>query len=207
MTQKAALAKPCRVTHLYHLDAPAADFAAALDAAPGRDPWQGGYLTPGQFAPVVVHGREGRIVRPLFWGFPPPPRGDNFVPFVRNLESPFWIGNLRHTSLRCLIPATSFSLWSTAPDGRRVQQRIGLPDGGVFAIAGTWRDTTDAMHFAMLLTDACPIVSRLGGASMPVILPRGDQDAWMQADWKEAKDLVRPYWGQMVATDPRTSSP
>lgn len=40
--------------HLYRLDATAEIAAQALGADAGRDPWAGGYVTPGRPAPVVV---------------------------------------------------------------------------------------------------------------------------------------------------------
>jgi putative SOS response-associated peptidase YedK len=47
---------------------------------------------------------------PRQWGVPPPQshslRVEHPVTHVRNLDSPFWIGTLRHTQFRCLVPMT-----------------------------------------------------------------------------------------------------
>src|SRR5262245_64417779 len=109
------------MTALYRLDAPAHAVARHFAASAGDDPWQGGYVAPGAFAPVVTTGREfvagprpqagdpPRRMIPRLWGVPPPPGAGNAggVTAVRNLESPFWIGNLRNSEFRCPVPATS----------------------------------------------------------------------------------------------------
>jgi putative SOS response-associated peptidase YedK len=113
------------------------------------------------------------------------------VASVRNLESPFWIGNLRHSELRCLIPATHFE--SGTGKERRWYRVAEEP---VFAIAGIWRDLTDMPVFAMLVTDTSaalmPVEGKGASASMPLILRPSDHDRWLRADWKVAQQLVRP---------------
>src|SRR6185503_5989977 len=103
----------------------AAAIAAAFGADAGADPWAGGHVSPGQFAPVITAGREfvagpsragqPRRMVPRLWGVPPPPSaGDGPRPgvvSVRNPDSPFWIGNLRNPEFRCLVPATAFMVW------------------------------------------------------------------------------------------------
>lgn len=71
------------MTMLYRLDADAATIAAHFGALAGDDPWRGGTIAPGQFAPVVTAGREAvagprqpaapRRLIPRLWGVPPPP--------------------------------------------------------------------------------------------------------------------------------------
>src|SRR3546814_16369480 len=113
--------------NLYRLDAPAAAVAAALGAEAGDDPWRGDYVAPGRPAPVIVgDGRGGtrRYLRPKLWGVPPPPRGTQPITPVRSLASPFWLGQLPHAELRCLVPATSFALGPGA-GGRSAALRVG----------------------------------------------------------------------------------
>ena len=137
----------------------------------------------------------------MHWGFPAPgqsaeitpPGGMRWVSYVRNLESPFWIGNLRHVGLRCLIPLTSFVV-SRGSKGGQLQCRIDARP--VFAAAGIWRDLTDMPVFAELATEPSaaliPVEGKGASASMPLILQRADHDRWLRADWKEAKELVQP---------------
>ncbi len=185
----------------YQLNVPSPDIAQAFDAHMGPDPWKGGMPEVGQFAPVITRGGRGggRVIRPMHWGYPPPGQPTEgigagpprWIPAVRNLESPYWIGNLRHTELRCLIPATAFE------SGTGAERRwYAVADEPVFAIAGIWRDLTDMPVFAMLTTDPAvallPVEGKGASASMPVILRAADQERWLHDDWKTAKALVKP---------------
>jgi hypothetical protein len=99
---------------------------------------------------IVSDGRGGsrRYLRPKLWGVPPPPQGDRPVTTVRNLQSPFWIGTLRHAELRCLIPATAFAYWSGS-EGAKRQHWFSVPSRPVFAFAGILRQGEDWPCFAI----------------------------------------------------------
>lgn len=190
------------MTSHYRLNAASDQVAAALVANQGPDPWSGGVLSPGEFAPVVTRSQKTgqRVIRPIVWGYPAPgPEGVSasgevrWVPTVRNLESPFWIGNLRHSELRCLIPATAFML-----RGKGRENWFAVPDSPVFAFAGIWRDLTDMPVFAILVTDASGDAKNAGANTMPCILEADQYDRWLRADWKEAQDLVAPYAGALT---------
>jgi putative SOS response-associated peptidase YedK len=191
------------VCNLYRLDAPANQIAYVFDAEQGADPWDGGYVAPGKFGPVITtrqatsHRRE-RVMRPMHWGFPPPPRGDRLVTNVRNLESPFWIGTLKHTELRCLVPVTQFQEWS-GEKGAKQQHWFSLPSAPLFAFAGIWRDITEAPVFAFLTTEPNELVRPVHPKAMPLILHPEDYDVWLNADWKDAQKLVAPFPSQLMA--------
>jgi putative SOS response-associated peptidase YedK len=204
------------MTTLYRLDAAAAAIAAAFAARAGADPWAGGPVAPGQFAPVITAGREfiagprpagkpleARMV-PRLWGVPPPPSvRDNAraVLTVRNLESPFWIGNLRNSEFRCLLPATAFMVWLDGRDaqGRRRQAWFGCADQPLFAFAGVWKDV-EVPGFALLTCPANAAMREVGCETMPVILPPGPaaHDDWLHADWGRAARLVAPYSSSLM---------
>lgn len=134
----------------------------------------------------------------MFWGVPPPPRGDAPVTTVRNLTSPFWIGTLRHTELRCLVPATAFPLWS-GQQGRRHQHWATVADRPIFAFAAIIRYADDLPHFALLATEPNPMLARFNAAAMPLILHAGDEERWLTAEWKgDADRLVAPFPGQLM---------
>mgnify|MGYP000927590785 CR=1 FL=1 len=197
--------------NLYRLDAPANQIAMTFAAEQGADPWPGGYVAPGKFAPVVVEGREGRRIVPRQWGVPPPAtaRQDGRyrpVTNVRNLTSPFWIGTLRHTQFRCLVPVTRFQEWGAAPSGGgrvpRTQHWFSVPSEPIFAFAGIWRDS-EVPSFAFLTTEPNSLVERVHPKAMPVILHPEDYDRWLTADWKEAERLVEPFPAQLMLADQR----
>jgi putative SOS response-associated peptidase YedK len=195
------------MTSHYRLAAHSAQIAAAFGADAGPDPWSGGDILTGTFAPVIARaGKSGnRLIRPMHWGYPPPgastealgPNPPRWVAQVRNIESPYWIGNLRHVSLRCLIPATGYALRYG-----KAEHWHGVKDTPLFAMAGIWRDLTDMPVFAVLATEPnsalIPIEGGKGPSSMPLILKADDWDRWLNAEWKEAQQLVTPFPAAMT---------
>ncbi len=187
---------------LYRLDKPTRDIARIFAADPGVDPWEGGYVAPGRYAPVITGHPRARII-PARWGFAPPPNADprRLVTNVRNLESPFWIGTLRHPELRCLIPATRFQEWS-GPRGAKRQHWFAVPSEPVFAFAGIWRDDSEMRGFALLTCDPNPLVGACNPKSMPVILHPEDHEVWLGASWDRARQVVEPFPGQLMGEVP-----
>ncbi len=203
------------MTALYRLDADAGRIAARFGARRGDDPWAGGMVAPGGFAPVVSAGRdfiagprppgwsEPRLV-PRLWGVPPPPSAPDprrVVLTVRNADSPFWIGNLRNAEFRCLIPATGFLVWGEGRDeeGRRARHWFAPSDQPLFAFAGVWKDS-EVPGFAIVTCDANALLKQAGRDRMPVILPasREAHRCWLHAGWDSARALIAPYSSGMM---------
>ena len=203
------------MTVLYRLAADAAAIARHFGAAAGTDPWGGGTVSPGSFAPVLTTGREFvagprqerqplRMV-PRLWGVPPPPaafdpaRG---VLSVRNPDSPFWIGNLRNSEFRCLVPATALMVWGRVDPatGKRRQLWLAPSDQPLFALAGVWKDS-EVPSFALLTCEANAVWRQAGHDAMPVILPPDPAawQTWLRAEWKRAADLLQPYPSSRIA--------
>ncbi|HZV19171.1 MAG TPA: SOS response-associated peptidase family protein [Sphingobium sp.] len=193
------------MTHLYRLDATAAETARRFGAEAGDDPWVGGYAAPGRFAPVIIGGAKGgRFVVPRLWGVPPPisvtATDARPITSVRNTASPFWIGNLRHTSYRCLVPATAFQLWAQGKDpatGRSVAHWFSLAATPLFAFAGIWRDS-EVPSFAILACEANRLIASVNPVTMPLILHAEDHERWLRADWRSAQALVTPFPSQLM---------
>lgn len=202
------------MTLLYRLDATASAIAAMFGAQAGDDPWTGDYAAPGRFAPVITTGREfvagARLERaprrlvPRLWGVPPPPSaqdGGRLVASVRNTDSPFWIGNLRNSEFRCLVPATAFMAWGrTDPrTNRRRQHWFATADQPMFAMAGIWKDS-EVPSFALLTGPANAVLKDAGIAAMPVILPadRVAQDIWLRSSWDRARTMIAPYSSSLM---------
>lgn len=202
---------------LYRLDAAARQIAEQFGARLGKDPWAGGYVAPGNFAPVITTGREfiagprpagkqlERRMIPRLWGVPPlasmhdgPRHG---IATVRNPESPFWIGNLRNSEFRCLVPATSFMEWGKGKDARGKRRRhwYAIEDQPIFAFAGVWKDS-EIPSLALLSCVPNAVLRHAGRDSMPAILPLDPkaQDDWLHADWKRARDLLQPYSSSLM---------
>ena len=198
-----------KMTRLYRLDASAAQIAATFGATAGDDPWDGGYVAPLKFAPVITAGRDfiagprpaGRSMRPRMvprlWGVLPPPAADDparRISSVRNTDSPFWIGNLRNSEFRCLVPATAIMLWGSGTDyeGRRLRHWFAPEGQHVFAMAGVWKDE-EVPAFALLSIRPQGEPHGAGCSAMPLVLP-GDGDAWqtwLHGDWASAAALMQ----------------
>jgi len=200
---------------LYRLAAIASALARHFDLAAGRDPWPGGTVTPGAFAPVITAGREfvagPRLDRqptrliPRQWGVPPPPLASDpgrTILTVRNPDSPFWIGNLRNSEFRCLVPATAFMAWGRIDpvSGKRRQHWLSCADQPLFAMAGVWKDS-EVPSFALVTCEANAALRSLGHDRMPVILPpsAGAQQTWLRAGWDSAKGLIAPYSSSLLS--------
>ena len=181
------------MTRAYCLNAPSDAIAQYFGARHGPDPWGGGDLRPGDFAPVIVRSAKSseRVIRPMVWGYPAPnsmtPSGQvQWVPTVRNVASPFWIGNLRHVELRCLVPATAILRTQTI-----TPSDCDTPGGALFAMAGIWRDLTDMPVFAIVsIAD-----QKKERTSTPLILNGPQQQLWLTAEWKDAARLLGPEKG------------
>jgi putative SOS response-associated peptidase YedK len=210
------------MTVLYRLDARAAEIAATLGARTGNDPWAGGAVSPTTFAPIVTAGREfvagprpaGRRLEtrmiPRLWGVPPPgpPQLGPYrgVLTVRNPNSPFWIGNLRNSEFRCLVPATAFMVWGPRSreggkdrEGKRVRHWFGAADQPLFAFAGVWKDS-EVPSFALLTCEPNAVLRGAGADSMPAILPADPaaHDQWLHGDWDRARALLAPYSSSLM---------
>ena len=197
------------MTVLFRLDADAGAIGVRFGVAVARDPWAGGHVAPGGFAPVVTAGREAiagprpegtplRLV-PRLWGVPPPPSSHDqgrAVLTVRNADSPFWIGSLRNTEFRCLVPATAFMAWGRVDPttGKRRRHWLGCADQRLFAMAGVWKDS-EVPSFALLTCEANAAFRKLGHDRMPVILPDDARawTVWLRGGWDRAEELLVPY--------------
>lgn len=213
------------MTMLYRLDIHAAAIADSFGAASANDPWAGGHIAPGSFAPVLTAGREfisgPRTSRgplrmiPRLWGVPPPPNvpydGRNAVLSVRNPDSPFWIGNLRNSEFRCLIPATAFMEWGRGTDAEGHRRQLWfaptdqMADQPAFAMAGVWKDS-EVPSFALLTCPANAALRAEGRERMPVIIPPDSaaHETWLYADWRRARALLQPYSSSLMR---RSESP
>ncbi|WP_260926885.1 SOS response-associated peptidase family protein [Novosphingobium sp. 9] len=204
------------MTVLYRLDAPARAVGRAFGLDPGADPWPGGTVSAMSFAPVITAGREEvagprpqtrtpRRLIPRLWGVPPPPSvaepGARGILTVRNTESPFWIGNLRNSEFRCLVPASAFMVWGrpSPTDGKRRALWIGAGDQPLFAMAGVWKDS-EVPSFALLTCPANAALRAEGRETMPVILPSDPHthDTWLRGGWDRAQGLVAPYSSSLM---------
>jgi putative SOS response-associated peptidase YedK len=101
---------------------------------------------------------------------------------------------------RCLILADGFYEWRLDPDGKKRPVRYALRDGAPFGFAGlwtSWRDPESGESLrscTIITTEANSIVAPVHDR-MPVLLPRGLEDEWLDRDVPvdAALALLQPY--------------
>jgi putative SOS response-associated peptidase YedK len=180
---------------LYRLKSAAGEIARLFEAEARTDWAPPIAFHPDRPAPVVGHGRGGRVLAEARWGVPPPPsaRGGRPVVNIRNLASPFWRSALARPALRCLVPADDFCEWTDTPDpltGRKQKVFFALADGHSFAFAGLIRPAPDGSdelpRFAFLTTQPNAVVAPVHAKAMPVLLTPEAWAPWLDGAPAEA---------------------
>ncbi len=163
-------------------------------------------VAPGSCTPVVVWQGSNQAAL-LKWGLVPFWAADLRVGYkminarAEGIEAkPAFRKPIR--TQRCLVPANGFYEWRRAtPDGRKekLPTFIHLKDRETFAFAGIfdiWRDAEgrETRSYAIITTGPNELMAPIHNR-MPVILPREDEDAWLDADTELDRVLamLRPY--------------
>lgn len=183
-----------------------------------REEMEKDYVSPGRPGPVIVRGEDGRELRGMRWGWPPPRGVKTPVVNVRNYASPFWRSALADPARRCLVPVTAFQEWSVQPDpatGRKRPHWFSVPSRPIFTFAGVWRPTESGSAFAFLTTgygdaddpelEAAAARAHVVGAvhpkAIPVILHDEDHDRWLHSPIEEVLSLATAYPSQLMRVD------
>ena len=180
-------------------------------------------IAPTQEAPVIRVNREGaREAAMLRWGLVPSwskdlKAGNRMINArCEGIEAkPAFREAVQHR--RCIVPASGFFEWKEVA-GRKQPFAVTVPDEPLFALAGLWERWKRGDHdyvetFTIVTTDANGAVAAIHDR-MPVIVPKGSIDAWLEGPAEEACKLLRPYEGAIdlravrtVVSDPRRDVP
>jgi len=108
---------------------------------------------------------------------------------------------------RCLIPADGFYEWKRT-NGTKQPYYIHMKEGRPFAFAGLWEswreeDGPEVRSCAILTTRPNALASEIHDR-MPVILPAGSREAWLdpEAEKEELLALLEPYPEDEMETYP-----
>ncbi len=192
----------------------------AFGIAEGDLDWQPRYnIAPAQDVAAVVAGETGARIGTLRWGLIPywaddPGIGNRLINARAETvdEKPSFRDPFRDR--RCLVLADGFYEWRKE-NGTKTPMRVRLPHGEPFAFAGLWDRWLgpggEPVHTcAIITTDASPGIRHIH-PRMPVILPPGDRERWIDDDAAPPalKDLLHPYRGELqaYAVSTRVNSP
>jgi putative SOS response-associated peptidase YedK len=187
-----------RLAEEFQLDDGAVDLTPSYNVAPTQ-----------QVAAVLEEGGKRRLEM-LRWGLVPswaddPEIGARMINARSETapEKPSFRRAFR--SKRCLIPADGFYEWKREPGGKQPYY-FHMEDGRPFAFAGLWESWEKdgvLLSCAILTTRANSVLEGIHDR-MPVILPSGAYDAWLDpdADKEQLIDLMSPYPGDDLETYP-----
>jgi putative SOS response-associated peptidase YedK len=174
---------------------------------------------PSHGLPVILN-TEPRVMTLSHWGFVPEwAAGKPDVKPLINARAetaaskPYFRDAFR--SKRCLVLADGFYEWKRTGK-RKTPYRIAFKTNEPFAFAGLWSTVHDAQGrprttFAVLTTDANPLVARLH-PRMPAILRPQDEAIWLDPLLlpEQAQTLLEPYPAGLLHAYPvstRVNSP
>lgn len=174
-------------------------FDALADNLPAQEPrWN---IAPTQMLAVARVQDGQRVLSWMRWGFLPhwyKSPGDG--PLIINArsegiaEKPAFRDACRQR--RCLIPATGFYEWTSAPDKGRDPWFMQPYGAGLMALAGVWQDWSaaggQAQPTVAVLTCAANEAMSAIHHRMPVIVAPADFPLWLGQAGPGAATLMRP---------------
>lgn len=106
---------------------------------------------------------------------------------------------------RCLVPATGFYEWQPRPGGK-LPMHIGMADDAPFGMAGLferWRSSEgEILDTCTILTTEANEALRPIHDRMPVIVPPGAYERWLDAPHADVADLLVPWRGEALRIYP-----
>lgn len=172
--------------------------------APGTEFGPHYNISPGQFAPVIVLEDGQRTIRLMRWGLVPFWAKDETIAYKTiNARSETLTERASFKNAlkkrRCLVLADGFYEWEKKPGGKQPHY-IYLKDHRPFCFAGLWEkwdrgEEPDPLYtFTIVTTSPNEKIRRLHNR-MPVILPREQEDTWLDLETPpdELEGLYEPY--------------
>jgi len=161
------------------------------------------------FVPVVRDGDDGPAVTELVWPLVPSwrhgelpefstanCRSEPGVPFSQTAARKPTFRNAWRKQQRCLVPFSWFYEWDQRCKPKQ-PWRI-LPSQDEFLVmAGLWErslrpDKSALESFTIITTEPNDVLRDIGHHRAPVVLDRGDWQAWLTGTDQQAEALLRP---------------
>jgi putative SOS response-associated peptidase YedK len=166
-------------------------------------------IAPTQDAPVIAQDQDGRRMGLLRWGLVPPwakdpAMGSRLINARSETVSEKSAFRRAFRRRRCLVPADGFFEWKKGGgEGDTKEPKtpfwIHLDGREPFVMAGLWEKwdpggSAPLYTFTILTTEAAPSIREIH-PRMPVILPVGARDRWLDPDAApgDLLTLLRPF--------------
>ncbi len=156
-----------------------------------------------QIAAVINDGQRNRLGT-FRWGLIPPWAKDQKIGYKMinargetAAEKPSFRNAFKKK--RCLIPASAFYEWKKG-EGGKTPMLIHLEEDELFAFAGLWESWKapdgEMVHSCTILTTQPNALMAEIHDRMPVILSKGDEQAWLDPNVQDPEllqELIKPY--------------
>ncbi len=156
-----------------------------------------------QIAAVINDGKRNRLGT-FRWGLIPPWAKDQKIGYKMinargetAAEKPSFRNAFKKK--RCLIPASAFYEWKKG-EGGKTPMLIHLEEDELFAFAGLWESWKapdgEMVHSCTILTTQPNALMAEIHDRMPVILSKGDEQAWLDPNVQDPEllqELIKPY--------------
>ena len=194
----------------YTLSVPLSNLVDSFDVRPPELEYPPRFnIAPTQDAPVIAQDEDGRRMGLLRWGLVPswakdPAMGSRLINARSETVSDKPAFRRAFHRRRCLVPADGFFEWKKGggegdAKGPKTPYWIHLAGREPFVMAGLWEkwdpgESAPLYTFTILTTEAAPAIREIH-PRMPVILPVGARDRWLDPDAapEDLLPLLRPF--------------
>jgi len=170
-------------------DAPA-KIAAELDASIEGEIPARATIAPTDTAPALIERDGARLLVPMKFGWPPTRPKERIHLNTRSESAARGEDSAEALARRrCLIPAHAFHEWS-GPKGARLHHLFASETSPLLTMAGLYLREGEGPARFVILTTAASREVRPFHHRMPLIVPRELRAAWIEANERDAEDLL-----------------
>lgn len=148
-----------------------------------------GEIFPTNAVPVLMEAADELAPRPMVWGFPRFGAKSGSIINARSEtagERPMFRKSLAER--RCVVPTTGFFEWGAGESRKKQKYRFNLTGDRALYLAGLWNEFAGEERCVILTTEANASMEGIHDR-MPVILGRGELEAWVKSE-RAARDIL-----------------
>lgn len=164
----------------FAIGAPAEEIGFRFDVEPPEDaPPPKWNVAPTDPASIILDEGTGRRMARARWGFPFSKRSGVAINARVESAAEKWMFHTAARWHRCLVPATGWYEWTSAPDGKDPHHIAS--ESQITALAGLYQRTENELRFTILTRNAVQPLSGIHDR-MPVVILDTHIDRWLDPD-------------------------